>query len=264
MTINKMETDFNIESFDIKLDTEVIGRNFIYSDEVTSTNSVLLDKTSGNINGTTLLAEKQSKGHGRKERLWYSSKGLNLTFSILLTDKRFFTKNFNLINFASALAVALSIENLFQLKTELKWPNDVLIQGKKISGVLIESASRGEKLDRVVIGIGLNVNQSVFQGNFNVPPASLRNETGQNVEREMLLAELLNVFEEILDKVIKSPKWILKEWKERCRMIGEKISITENDKTKYGIFDDIDNEGFLILKTTKGSEKIYFGDVSLA
>ncbi|MDO8550279.1 MAG: biotin--[acetyl-CoA-carboxylase] ligase, partial [Ignavibacteria bacterium] len=115
-----MESTFNLEIFDIKLDTDVIGRNFIYSEEVSSTNSLLLDKASGNIHGTTLLAEKQSMGHGRKERLWYSMKGMNLTFSILLTNRKYFTKQFNLINFAAALTSALSIENLFQLKTELK------------------------------------------------------------------------------------------------------------------------------------------------
>ncbi|RPI75486.1 MAG: biotin--[acetyl-CoA-carboxylase] ligase [Ignavibacteriales bacterium] len=259
-----METDFNIESFDIKLDTESIARNFIYSEEVISTNSQLLDKASGNIHGTTLLAERQVKGHGRKERQWYSSKGLNLTFSILLTNKKYFGKQINLINFASALAVAVSIESLYQLKTELKWPNDVLINGKKVSGVLIESASKGEKLERVVIGIGLNVNQTNFQGSFNVPPTSLKNESGQSIEREMLLAEFLNVFEEIIEHVVTNPKWILKEWKERCRMLGEKISITEEDKIKYGIFDDIDDDGFLILKTDQGTEKIYYGDLSLA
>jgi BirA family transcriptional regulator, biotin operon repressor / biotin---[acetyl-CoA-carboxylase] ligase len=258
-----MESEFNFERFDIKLDTEIIGRNFIYSEEISSTNIVLLDKSSGNLHGTTLLAEKQNKGHGRKERLWYSSKGLNLTFSILITSKKYFTKKFNLINFASALAVAVSIENLYQLKTELKWPNDVLINGKKISGVLIESSSKGEKLDRVVVGIGLNVNQTNFQGSFKIPPTSLRNETGQNIEREMLLAEFLNVFEEILEYVAANPDWILREWKERCRMIGEKISISENDSVKYGIFDDLDEEGFLILKTDKRTEKIYFGDVSV-
>ncbi|OGU75887.1 MAG: biotin--[acetyl-CoA-carboxylase] ligase [Ignavibacteria bacterium RBG_16_34_14] len=259
-----MESEFNLESFDIKLDTDVIGRNFIYSEEVSSTNSILLDKAIGNVHGTTLLAEKQIKGHGRKDRVWYSMKGMNLTFSVLLTNKKYFTRQFNFINFAAGLAIALSIENLFQLKTELKWPNDVLINGKKVSGILIESSSKGEKLERVVVGIGLNINQTIFQGSFNIPPTSLKNETEQTIEREKLLAELLNVFEETLENVVTNPKWILKEWKQRCRMIGEKISVTEDDKVKYGIFDDIDENGFLLLRTNKKTEKIYSGDVSIA
>lgn len=259
-----MESAFNLENFDIKLDTEIIGRNIIYTDEASSTNSFLLDpSSSGNINGTILIAEKQTKGRGRKDRQWYSTKGLNLTFSILLTDKKYFTKHFNLINFATALSTAMSIENLYQLKTELKWPNDVLIKNKKVAGVLIESSSRGEKVERVVIGIGVNVNQTSFQGSYNIQPTSLKLENGENIERETLLAELLNVFEENLGQVISNYKWVLKEWKERCKMIGEKISVSDGEKTKNGIFDDIDENGFMILKEKDKVEKIYYGDVSI-
>ena len=259
-----MESAFNLENFDIKLDTEIIGRNIIYTDEASSTNSFLLDPSiSGNINGTILIAEKQTKGRGRKDRQWYSTKGLNLTFSILLTNKKYFTKHFNLINFATALSTAIAIENLFQLKTELKWPNDVLIKNKKVAGVLIESSSKGEKIERVVIGIGINVNQTSFQGSYNIQPTSLKLETGENIERETLLAELLNVFEETLKEILSNYKWILKEWKERCRMIGEKISVSDGEKNKNGIFDDIDENGFMILKEKDKVEKIYYGDVSI-
>ena len=256
---------FNFESFDTKVDTEVIGRNFIYSEEVESTNSFLLNKSNKfNSEGTILLAEKQSKGRGRKERVWYSAKGQNLTFSILLTSKKYLGKKFNLLNFATSLSVAFALENLFQLKTELKWPNDVLVKGKKICGILLESTSQGNKIERVVIGIGLNVNQALFQGNFNLEPTSIKLELGESVDREKLLAELLNTFEEILQKMESKPDEIMKDWKDRCNLIGEKISVTEEGNTKYGIFEDLDEEGFLLLKTKNKIEKIHFGDVSAA
>ena len=255
---------FNLESFDLKLDTEYIGRNFIYSEEVDSTNSVLINKANKfNTDGTVILAEKQSKGRGRKERVWYSAKEQNLTFSILLTSKKLLSKNLNLLNFAASLSVALSIEKLYQLKSELKWPNDVLINGKKICGILLESTSQGTKIDRLVIGIGLNVNQTLFQGNFNAEPTSIKLETdGININREILLAELLNTFEEVIEKIPISPETILKDWKERCTLIGDKISITENDSVKYGIFEDIDSEGYLLLRVKDKIERIHFGDVS--
>jgi BirA family biotin operon repressor/biotin-[acetyl-CoA-carboxylase] ligase len=256
---------FDLEFFDIKLDTEEIGRNFIYAEEVDSTNTILLDKSyKFNEDGTVLLSEKQNKGRGRKDRVWYSSKGLNLTFSILLKERDFTGRKINLINFASSLAVAMAIENLYQLKIELKWPNDVLINRKKVAGILIESSSTGKKIERVVTGIGINVNQVSFQGNFKIQPTSVKNESNQNIEREMLLAEVLNIFEEILNWIEDKPDEILKDWKARCRMLGEKISVTEDDKVKYGIFDDIDDEGFLILKTGRKLERIYFGDVSIS
>ena len=255
---------FSLENFDIKLNTEVIGRNFVYTEEIESTNSFLLNKSNKfSVDGTVLLAEKQSKGHGRNKNIWYSTKGYNLTFSILLTNKKYLDKNFNILNFAASLSVANAIENLYQLKTELKWPNDVLVNGKKIAGILMESVSRGSKIERLVIGIGLNVNQILFQGNFNVEPTSIKLELNETVERERVLAEYLNNFEETLAKFESNPADILKDWKSKCGLIGEKISITEGEKTRYGIFDDLDDEGFLLLKNKGKIEKIYFGDVNI-
>jgi BirA family biotin operon repressor/biotin-[acetyl-CoA-carboxylase] ligase len=255
---------FDLEAFDIKLNTEIIGRNFIYSEEIDSTNSFLLNKgNKNNINGTVILAEKQNKGKGRKDRVWYSAKGQNLTFSILITEKSLLKDKYNIINFAASLSVSQAIENLYQLKTELKWPNDILVNGKKIAGILLESSSAGSKIERLVIGIGINVNQALFQGTFNIEPTSVKVEMNQPVERERMLAEILNIFEENLVQVEDQPEEILKDWKIRCRMIGEKISITDGENTKYGIFDDIDNNGFLLLKNKGKFEKIHFGDVSL-
>jgi BirA family transcriptional regulator, biotin operon repressor / biotin---[acetyl-CoA-carboxylase] ligase len=256
---------FNIEVFDIKLDTEFIGRNFIYCEEVDSTNSVLFAK--GNKfsqNGTVLLAEKQIKGRGRKDRIWYSAKDQNLTFSILLNNKKYLNSNPNLINFVISLAVALSIENLYQLRVNLKWPNDVLINKKKTAGILLETSSKGNKLDKIVIGVGLNVNQTFFQGSFNLQPTSIKSETNQNIEREKLLAEILNNFEEILEKLEDESDWILNDWRAHCDLIGDKISITEGEKVKYGIFEDIDENGYLLLKSDNKIEKIHFGDVSIS
>ena len=253
---------FSLENFDIKLNTDIIGRNFVYTEEIESTNSFLLNKANKfSTDGTVILAEKQNKGHGRNNKVWYSTRGYNLTFSILLTNKKFLGKRFNIINFAASLAVANAIENLFQLRTELKWPNDVLVNGKKIAGILTESISSGSKVERLVIGIGINVNQILFQGNYNIPPMSLKLELNETIERERLLAEYLNNFEEILNKFEFSPGDILKDWKSKCGLIGEKISITDGEKTKYGIFDDIDEDGFLLLKNKGKTEKIYFGDV---
>lgn len=255
---------FELETFDIKLNTEIIGRNFIYADEIDSTNSLLSVKNKKqNVNGTVALAEKQIKGRGRKDRIWYSAKGLNLTFSVLLSDENLLKQNINLINFSAALGVALSIENLYQLKTELKWPNDILINKKKVAGILLESSSQGTKIEKIVIGIGVNVNQTLFQGSFNIEPTSVKMELNQNVEREKLLAEILNNFEEFINMITTNPAIILKDWKTRCDMIGEKISITEGETTKYGIFEDIDDNGFLLLRVKNKIEKIHFGDVSL-
>jgi BirA family transcriptional regulator, biotin operon repressor / biotin---[acetyl-CoA-carboxylase] ligase len=254
---------FELENFDIKLETDFIGRNFIYCDEIESTNTELLaGKQQYKKTGTVLLAEKQLAGKGRKDRTWQSARGLNLTFSILLMKDVLSGININHLNLAASLAVASAIENLHQLKTELKWPNDVLIDKKKVSGILTETSIKGTKIERVVIGIGINLNQIVFQGEFNFPPTSLKLELGNNIEREIILAEILNIFEGLLIELESKPKAILNEWRTKCHMIGDKITITENDEVKSGIFHDIDENGYLLLKRKDSIEKIHFGDVS--
>lgn len=260
----KRNNVFKLETFDVKLDTSYIGRNFIYAEEVESTNSELLNKGNKfNKNGTVLLAEKQNKGKGRKDSIWYSAKGQNLTFSILITDKKLINKNINYINFAAALTVGNAIENRYQLRTEMKWPNDVLIRRKKISGILLESSSLGNTVERLVIGVGININQLSFQGTFKIPPTSIFMETGQTASREIFLADFLNLFEENLNKIATDPMEIMKEWKNKCGMIGERITVEENDKIRSGIFDDIDNNGYLLLRTGGQVVTIHFGDVSL-
>ena len=255
---------FNLESFDIKLETEMIGRNFFYCDEVDSTNTELLSgKQLYKKDGTVYFAEKQIAGKGRNGRSWQSAKGSNITFSILLTKETVVNLNINHLNFAASLAIAEAIENLYQLKTELKWPNDVLINKKKIAGILIETSIKGSSIERVVIGIGININQFAFQGEYNLTPTSIKLELGYDVDREIVLAEVLNIFEELLFKVESNPDEILNDWRNKCKMIGDKISIAENDKIKTGTFHDIDQDGFLLLKNKNNIEKIHFGDVSI-
>ena len=149
------------------------------------------------------------------------------------------------------------------MKTELKWPNDVLINKKKISGILLESLSSGNKLTRVVLGIGMNINQAVFHGDFNIEPTSIKIESGNYGDRERTLADLLNRLEQMIKKIDSNPAGILDDWRERCRMIGDEIAIKQNDKTIYGIFDDIDENGNLLLKTKGKTIPVNFGDVSL-
>jgi len=197
----------DIENLDLKLDTEFIGRNFFLIEEIDSTNSTLLtEKKTYKDSGTVLFAEKQLHGKGRMGRSWQSIKEQNLTFSILLRNNNLIRDKLSLINLASSLAIALSIENLYQLKCELKWPNDVLIKRKKVSGILIETSIAGKKIERIVVGMGINVNQNSFVGEFNIRPTSIKLELNRTISRETLLAGVLNCFEEQLEIVKEKPE----------------------------------------------------------
>lgn len=253
---------FIIEDFDIKLDTKFVGRNFIYTQNVSSTNSYLAEQNKELANGTVLLSEFQTDGKGRLKRSWYSNEGENLTFSILLNN-HIDKLNLNHLNLATSLAVSNSIENLYQLKTDLKWPNDVLIKNKKVSGILLESSTKGSELEKVIVGIGINVNQNKFIGDFNIQPTSIRHEMRKSIAREKLLSEVLNTFEELLFELKNDSKGLLNNWRDKCRMIGEHISIKHNGETKYGTFYDIDANGLMILKVGEKLEKVSIGDVTL-
>lgn len=261
-----METKlFDFARFDIKLDTQVLGRDFIYLDETDSTNTYLLSSEGdGKPNGTVCFAEKQNKGRGRLERTWSSLKSNNLTFSILLNDSEYISKYLNYINLGTSLAVAQSLETLFQFTPELKWPNDVLVNGKKISGILLESSLRGNTFNKLVVGIGINVNQPVFHGEYNLTPTSVRMELGTLIDRERLLAEILNNLEETYSSFKSGTDYVLNQWRNRCKLIGEKITVKNGSDELYGIFTEIDENGYLILQTERNEYKtINFGDVSV-
>ncbi len=253
---------FSFEKFDIKLDTEYLGRNFIYLEKIDSTNKYLLNDKNITDFGTVVLAEEQTEGRGRMGRSWLSRPERNLTFSVLLNEE---LENFKLshLNLTATLSVAMALENLHQLNVNLKWPNDVLINKRKIAGILIDTSIRGEKIERAVIGVGINVNQEFFHGEFEIEPTSVRKETGNEVSRERLLSEFLNIFEENLFLLENSPKKILDMWRSRCKMLGAKVKVNEGNNVKVGKFIDIDDDGFLILLRGENEEKIAFGDVTL-
>jgi BirA family biotin operon repressor/biotin-[acetyl-CoA-carboxylase] ligase len=263
MKQQKTEILFDLKKFDIRLETEWLGRSFLYLEEVDSTNNFFMEKGNEDVNGAVLLAEKQTEGKGRLDRQWYSSKAMNLTFSFLITDRVVLSKPLIPVNFALAISVAETIETLYQIKTQVKWPNDVLVGGKKIAGILLESSSTGNKINRLVAGIGINVNQIHFQGSYMLEPTSVINEAGMEVEREKLLAELLNNFEDIISIAVKHPAIIFNKWRERCPFIGDKIHIARDGKDLFGVFDDIDDEGNLLLRQDDEILKIQYGDVSV-
>lgn len=254
----------SIEEFDIKLETEVIGRHFTVLEEVDSTNKFVLDSANGIKNdGSVVFAEFQSAGRGRLDRVWTSSKEQNLTFTILLDLQHHSIRHPQLLNFVASIAVARSIENLHMIKTNLKWPNDVMIGQKKIAGILCESVSQGSTISRVAVGIGINVNQPNFSSGYLIEPTSLRIELKQYVSREKLLAEILNNFETNLAKLENSPDQLINEWKQFCKMIGDKISVKAGEKEYTGMFDDVTPEGHIVLiDNMEDKHLISFGDVS--
>lgn len=185
---------FDLNLFQKELSTSWLGRELFFFDELESTNTFaknLERKTSKH--GAIVVANYQSKGRGQYDREWQSEPGLNLTFSIVFEPSK--ADRLTVLTLTSALAIAEIIEELTNDSISIKWPNDVLVNEKKIAGLLTETLFNGDKLERVIVGIGLNVNQENFEKSLNDNATSLRSITSKDTSREILLARLLSRIE---------------------------------------------------------------------
>lgn len=238
----------------------------VFYEELDSTNTVAqaLAKE-GAKEGTMVIAESQTEGRGRMGRQWYSPRGLNLYFSIILRPSCEI-RTVSWLGMAAAVAVARSIENHTGLTAQVKWPNDIQVNQKKIAGLLIEQAIRGRELEFIVLGLGINLNMT--QGDF--PPelkdkaSSLRVEGGGNVNRRVFLKELLSNLEACYRQLLQSfLKDIREEYLGRFELLGQAIHINTEKGKVFGTATGLTEDGALLLKQPGGQELvIHSGDIS--
>lgn len=194
VTIFSMKDSLSVEKIQDDLKTEFIGKNIIHFDKIDSTmNYAKKIAEEGCPEGTVVIAEQQTKGHGRFNRMWISDRG-GLYFSIILKPELTISK-LPLLTLVASAIVAETISKLYSLKPETKWPNDVLINGRKICGILAESVLEIDKLKYVVIGIGINVNNRVASKIEGIEATSIKKELGKKVSRIDLMKVLLEEFE---------------------------------------------------------------------
>ncbi len=180
-----------------ELHTDFVGREIYHFKEVTSTNDIAKELAiKGAKEGTIVIAETQSRGRGRMTRKWISPEG-GIWFSIVLRPK-VEPKETLKLNLRVATVAAKVINSMFKLRADVKWPNDIIINGKKVCGILTEMSTRGDTVDFVIIGIGINANISLhsFPKHLRKSLTSLRKELKKDVDREKLLTALLEEFEQ--------------------------------------------------------------------
>jgi len=242
-----------------------IGREIYLYDIVDSTNTIALELSENSSDGTVVIADSQRKGRGRLGRRWFSPPGLNLYLSIILKGG-INNKKLNLLTFIASIACAHAIRRFSGLNVSIKWPNDLIISKKKLGGILTELKFNKDSFIAVVgIGINVNINISEFPEEIRPISTSLRNETGKTYSREDLIAEILNEFDEWYSTLKKDDKdRIFNEWKRLNITLGKKVKILSEGKTLVGIAEDIDENGFLLLKLQSCViKKIISGDVKL-
>ncbi|MEX0823569.1 MAG: biotin--[acetyl-CoA-carboxylase] ligase, partial [Balneolaceae bacterium] len=210
-----------------------VGSEFIYMESVDSTNIALKRiPPSELIHGTVLLTDHQTKGRGQYEKKWEAEPAKNLTFTIAFRPPA--GERLTLLTLASAHAIRSVLEEKTGKKTEIKWPNDLLIEGKKVGGILTEGIFNGQKLDRVLIGVGLNVLQTQFSKEIEGLATSMKKITGQNYSREKLLSELLQSIEVAYQKWHKQDAGLCREISEHMIGYGEWVQLTIGNKHENG------------------------------
>lgn len=242
---------FSAEDLQTRMDcNRVVGKSVHCYQSATSTNDIghSLAK-SGAADGTLITAEFQTRGKGRGSNVWQSAQGENIMFSLILRPKGE-TAKISLLPLMAALAVAQAIETVLQRKPEIKWPNDVMIDRKKVCGILLESAISGSSVEYVLLGIGLNVNQTVFPQELATLATSLRLSAGQLFSRAEVMAELAKKLDEwYLAFCNGKYDAILDGWRSYADLLGKEISFLHNGEHLNGIAKDVDEQGCLIVLT---------------
>ena len=245
----------------------IIGRDIQVFEQTTSTNDVAEKLARDGVReGAVIFAESQTKGRGRLGRKWISPERKGLWFSILLRpDLR--PQETTQLTVASATALRRAIQSETGLKPEIKWPNDILVGGKKVAGILTELSAELDRVRHVILGIGVDVNQ--VAGEF--PPelrrlaTSLKIEAGRAISRPELAAVILRELDSDYARICAGKfTAVADEWEAHCATIGNDVTIQIGGRKIRGRAESLDDDGALLIRTEHGHlERITGGDVTL-
>jgi BirA family transcriptional regulator, biotin operon repressor / biotin---[acetyl-CoA-carboxylase] ligase len=246
-----------------------IGKSIFLFNELDSTQDYAMTlPKSESLHGTIVIAKKQDMGKGRIGRTWISPEG-GLWMSIIFRPN-FSVDNIIFIQFIGALAVANAIREITKIDCKLKWPNDVLINEKKVCGILVDVNLENEN-NKIVMGIGLNANiDSSLINNFlndgNIKATTLKEECGNDIDLLFLIKSILEKLEHYYNALSRGKTLeIIDSWKEKSDMFGKRAIVYDGNEKLIGHVIDIDQNGGLVMKLTDGSVKniIYYSDVSI-
>lgn len=245
------------------LNTHTFGRKLFVYNSIDSTNACAkLLASTGIEEGTVVIAEYQTAGRGRLRRTWIAESGSNLLFSVIIRP-RLERDKAGLLPFFAAASIALAVEAVTGKPCECKWPNDLLMNGKKFCGILIESAFQHHLLDYAVIGIGLNVNQKSFSGELADRATSLSRECDKEFDRKDIFHRVMTSLESLYTEVVKGNfSTTLKEWKTHSTMFDKFITLTQAGEEIHGRAIALAADGGLVLTTPDGQRVYYAGDVT--
>ncbi|MCH3950613.1 MAG: biotin--[acetyl-CoA-carboxylase] ligase [Acidaminococcus sp.] len=249
------------------LHTKFVGRHICYQDTVRSTNEILKQLAgNGAEDGTLCVAEEQTGGKGRLSRGWFSPYGKGLWFSLLLKPS-FLPQEAPKMTLLAAVAVVRAIRECCGVDAMIKWPNDVLLDGRKLVGILTEMSAEFGHINFLVVGIGINVcvPKEMVPENLRDSAVSIADIAGHPIDRVALLGKVLDYFEEYYERVLKEGfQPVFDKWREYSTTLGRMVKVVSPDKTYLGTAIDIDPDGALLVRKEDGVvEKVLAGDVSI-
>ena len=252
-----MEASLNADAVKRVTQTRVLGQVVHYWDEVDSTNAALLRLVKeGAGEGTVVMANTQTQGRGRIGKVWFSPPGVNLYLSVLLNPPIQLSEA-RILTLIGSLALADAIEAQ-GVQAQVKWPNDVLVNDKKIAGVLAELHTHEKRVDHLVLGMGVNLNidrasMDRLFADAAAGATSLYEALGRTVDRAAFAALVLERLEKhYFDFLSAGKRLILQEWRSRS-FLGRRVSVREEDMHVEGVAMDLDEEGCLLVTLDDGS-----------
>ena len=240
-----------VESIQATLSKSLVGHNIIYLSSVTSTMDAAREQAErGAEEGTVVVAEEQTVGRGRFGRRWVSNTGQDLLFSVLLYPSGWI---FSRLSLAVPVAVVRAIRRTCGISPTLKWPNDVRIGEKKVSGILVESAVHGAQIHHAIAGIGINVNMKPdLHPEAGSAITSLAAELGSPVSREDLFLATLTELAMIYDH-LRGWDEVQEEWMTSLETLGRQVQVRWGEQLEEGVAEGVDAEGNLLLRRADGT-----------
>ncbi len=249
------------------LKTKWLGHSIHYCETVTSTNDVgkrLAED--GCDNGLVVVSEEQRGGKGRLSRGWFSPFACGNWFSVVLKPP-FLPQEASKCTLLAAVAVVKAVNRYKGVNAAIKWPNDILLNGKKLVGILTEMSAEFGRINYIVIGIGVNVKvpKDIMPEDIRENAVSVADAAQEPVERVQLLADVLYNLEDLYEQVLqKGFAPVLEEWRKYSCTLGQQVKVIAPDETYCGKALDIDADGLLIVQKEDGTvDKVIAGDVSI-
>ena len=247
---------------------ELLGEydiNCYYKEEVNSTNLwAKYSAEEGEQKNSLYIADKQTKGRGRRGRSWLSDKGVGIWMSLLLRPK-LSPELASMITIIAALSVAKAVESTEKLQVHIKWPNDIILGGRKLCGILTEMSVDMEGLSYLVCGIGVNANAEKFPKELETVATSLYMHTKKVCIRKYLIKEIIKTFFEYYELFLekRSLAFIKDEYELRLIHKDKYINILGKDSVKEVLSKGIDEKGFLVVSDKEGEYSIASGEISI-